>query len=132
MSDQALATVQGNSAAFRRGDVDAMLRFYAEDAVVTDRRPHGMGEFRGHAALRAYYEGIVDNVEELREELEILDASDSRVVAQAQFWARLAASMAGAGDVALNYGMLFRLRDGLIVTLDIHPDGLSALAAANA
>jgi ketosteroid isomerase-like protein len=130
-SQAAIETVQGNSAAFSRRDVEGMLSFYALDAVVVDRRPHGYGEYRGHAALRAYYEGIVDNAAELREELEILDASDARVVVHAKFWARLAASDAGAGDVTLNYGMVMGLRDGLIATLDVYPDGMSALAAAN-
>jgi ketosteroid isomerase-like protein len=124
----ALDTVHGNSAAFSRRDVEGMLACYTADAVVADRRPHGMGTFRGHAALRAYYSGIFDNADELREELEILEASEERVVAGAKLWVKLS-SAAGSGDLTTEYGMVIAMRDGLIASIDLHADGLSALAA---
>ena len=65
MSRTNAEVVRANSSAFSRCDEAGMLELYAPDAVVIDRRAVGWGEFRGHDALRAYYQGLFDNVDQL-------------------------------------------------------------------
>ena len=59
------AVVRANSEAFSRRDVEAMLELFAPDAVVRDRRAVGWGDFLGRDAIRAYYEWLFDNAEEI-------------------------------------------------------------------
>ena len=121
--------IRANSRAFSRRDVDAMLELYAADAVVTDRRPVGWGEFRGHDDLRSYYQGIFDNADELREDLEIVAEDGDLVVA----WCELHARIAGqpeAGVITFRYALRIRLADGVIAAMDIHDDADTAVRAA--
>src|SRR5436305_108434 len=69
------AVVRANSEAFSRRDVGAMLELFAPDAVVRDRRVVGWGDFLGRDAIRAYYEGLFDNAEEIFEDLAVASAS---------------------------------------------------------
>src|SRR4051812_41949684 len=84
--------VRANSAAFSDRNVDAMLVLYAPDAGVFDRRAVGWGEFRGHDALRAYYQGLFDNADDLDEELEVISSDEAHgiVIASCHLSARLA------------------------------------------
>ena len=120
--------VLGNNAAFCRRDVEGMLAHYAPDAVVVDRRPTGFGSYHGIEAIRAYYGGIFDNVEEINEELEVLASRDGVVVTQCRTWAELSSAM-GSGEFTVDYGLAIDLRDGLIARLEVFPDGDAALAA---
>jgi ketosteroid isomerase-like protein len=124
-----LAVVRANNVAFSERDVEAMLACYAPDAVVTDRRVHGLGTFNGHAELRPYYLSIFHSVDAMREHLDILAATDGVVVAHAELWARLPSDRTGAG-VTMPYGMVITLRDGLIARLEVYADGEEALAAS--
>ena len=123
-----IGVVLGNNAAFCRRDVEAMLNYYAPDALVVDRRPGGFGEYQGHDAIRAYYGGIFDNVVEINEELEVVSAADGVVVASCRTWAELSSDM-GSGDFAVNYALLIDVRDGLISQLEVHPDADAAIAS---
>src|SRR4051794_5585454 len=82
--------VQANSRAFSQRDVESMLSFYAPDAVVIDRRPVGWGEFRGHDALRSYYQGLFDNVASVHEDLSVVSEDGAVVVAACLLTAELA------------------------------------------
>src|SRR4051794_38910873 len=64
--------VIANSKAFSRRDIDAMMEFFAPDAVVRDRRAVGWGEFDGADAVRAYYEGLFDNTDAIDEDLTVV------------------------------------------------------------
>jgi ketosteroid isomerase-like protein len=86
--------VRANSDAFSRRDVDGMLEFFAPDAVVTDRRAVGWGEFRGHEAMRSYYLGLFDNADDLHEDLEIVSEEGDLVIASC----RLEAHLVGQSD----------------------------------
>src|SRR4051812_23387665 len=81
--------VRANSDAFSRRDADTMLELYAPDAVVIDRRPIGWGEFRGHDAMRSYYQGLFDNASELNEDLEIVSEEGDVVVASCRLTGKL-------------------------------------------
>ena len=65
MGGDEVDVVRRNSAAFSRMDVDAMMEFYAPDAVVEDRRRVSIGTFRGHDELRPYYLSIFHSAAEL-------------------------------------------------------------------
>ena len=129
MSDADIAVVRTNSAAFSARDVDAMLRCYAPDAEVADRRRFGFGTFRGHDELRTYYLGIIESTADMHEELRVLEATDGVVVADCELSGHLAADPAGP-VVSAAYGLVITLRDGLIAHLEIHEDGEAALEAS--
>ena len=125
MPSRNVEVVRTNSAAFSRRDVDTMLGFYAPDAAVIDRRAVGWGEFRGHDALRAYYEGILDNAASLHEDLEVVSEDGDVVVATCWLNARLADQPDGP-EVILKYALRFTLADGLITCMEIFEDANAA------
>jgi ketosteroid isomerase-like protein len=126
MPERDLDVVRANNAAFSARDVDAMLRCYAPDAVVEDRRRVGFGSFRGTDELRSYYRGIVDSACELHEELEVLAAAGGIVVAHCRLRGRLASDPTGP-EVGAEYGLVVRIEEGLIRHLDVCEDGDHAL-----
>jgi ketosteroid isomerase-like protein len=126
MSAADVDLVRANSAAFSARDVDTMLRCYREDAVVVDLRRVGFGTFSGHDELRAYYQGIVDSAAEMREDLEVLASADGLVAAHCALRGRLAGDPGGP-EVGAEYGLVVRLRDGLIERLEVCEDGAHAL-----
>ena len=129
MTAEAAEVVRANNAAFCARDVDRMLALHAPDAVVEDRRPTGFGTFRGHGEVRAHYLGIFDNADALDEDLRVIAERDGVVVADCTLWAHLAADESSDG-VTMSYGLLYTVRDGSIVRLEIHGDGREALAAS--
>ncbi len=124
-----IEVVRANSEAFSRRDADAMLQFYAPDAVVIDRRNVGWGEFRGHEALRSYYQGLFDNADELREDLEVVSEEGDVVVTACTLHGRLTGQPDGP-EVTFDYALRIRLANGLIATLDIYEDAAAATAGA--
>jgi ketosteroid isomerase-like protein len=117
--------VRANSAAFSRRDVDAMLELFAPDAVVRDRRTVGWGEFLGRDAIRAYYEGLFDNAEEIYEDIAVVSASGDVVVASCRTTARLA-GQPDAALVSFEYALKVTVADGLIMALEIYEDPRAA------
>jgi ketosteroid isomerase-like protein len=118
-----------NSAAFSNQDVEAMLELYSPEAVVIDRRQVGWGEFRGHDALRSYYQGLFDNAEEIRENLEIVSEQGDTVIAACSLTAQLAGQPLGSGEVHFEYALRIVIDDGLIQAMDIYADAEAATAA---
>src|SRR4051812_32216952 len=100
--------VRANSSAFSRRDENGMLEFYAPGAVVTDRRAIGWGEFRGHDAMRSYYQGLFDNTDDLHEDLEIVSEEDDLIIASCRLTARLAGQPA-APPVVFDYALRIAL-----------------------
>ena len=126
MSHSNLDVVRANSEAFSRRDAAGMLEFYAPDAVVNDRRQVGWGEFRGHEALRSYYQGLVDNASELHEDLEVVSEDGDVVVASCRLRGRLVGQPDGP-EVTFDYAIKITFADGLIVAMDIYEDAAAAL-----
>jgi ketosteroid isomerase-like protein len=120
-------TVHANSAAFSRRDVDAMLGYYARDAVVFDRRPIGWGEFRGHDALRSYYQGLFDNADDLSEALEVVSQQGDTVIAACRLEAHLAGQPDGV-PVTFEYALRIEFNKGLIAIVEIFDDAEAAAA----
>src|SRR5947208_10834799 len=77
------------NAAFSRRDAAAMVERFAPDAVVTDHRQGGLGSWRGHDELQAYYAGICDSARELREDMQIVSERGDVVIADCALTARL-------------------------------------------
>ena len=119
---------RANSEAFSRRDVDAMLRYYAPDAVVIDRRAVGWGEFRGHEALRSYYQGLFDNASELHEDLEVVSEQGDELIASCHLRGRLVDQPDGP-EVRFDYAIRIKFAGGLIASLDIYEDAETAAAA---
>lgn len=126
MPEADLALVRRNSAAFSARDVEAMLACYRADAVVVDLRRVGFGTFSGHDELRAYYAGIVGSAVEMHEDLEVLADADELVAAHCVLRGRLVSDPTGP-EVEAEYGLVVRLRGGLIDRLEICEDGSHAL-----
>jgi ketosteroid isomerase-like protein len=129
MESQNAKIVRANSAAFSRRDTGAMLALHAPDAVVVDRRPVGWGEFRGHEALRSYYQGLFDNAAQLIEDLEVVGDEDDVVVAACTVRAQLAGG-ADAGEVSFDYALRISLAGGLIRSVEIYDDARAAADAS--
>jgi ketosteroid isomerase-like protein len=121
--------VKANNEAFSRRDPDAMLELYAPDAVVIDRRSVGWGEFRGHDALHAYYQGLFDNADELHEDLEVVSEDGDVLVASCRLTAKLK-GQPEAGPVEFGYALRIWMAGGLIAAMDIYEDAEAAGAAS--
>ena len=105
-----------------------MLEFYAPDAAVIDRRAVGWGEFRGHDAVRSYYQGLFDNADELDEDLTIVSDEDDVIVASC----RLTAHLAGQPDappVQFEYALRIAFAGGAIQSMEIFEDAAAAQGA---
>jgi ketosteroid isomerase-like protein len=120
-------TVTANSRAFGRRDIDAMLEFYAPDAVVTDRRAVGWGPFRGRDEVRDYYEGIFDNVSELHEDFRVVSDEGDVIVADCHLRARLV-DPPDSDEVEFRYALRIALANGLITAMDIYENVAAAAA----
>jgi ketosteroid isomerase-like protein len=129
MSRTNAAVVRANSAAFSRRDADGMLAFYAPDAVVIDRRRVGWGEFRGHDALRAYYQGLFDNAGRLHEELQIVSDEADLIIASCRVTAHLA-GQPDAPAVDFEYALRIAFADGVIQLMEIYEDAVAAARGA--
>ena len=129
MTRSNVEVIRANSEAFSRRDADGMLEFYAPDAVVIDRRQVGWGEFRGHDALRSYYQGLFDNASELHEDLEVVSEDGDVVVASCHLRGRLVGQPDGP-EVTFDYAIRVTFADGLIAALDIYEDAAAATAGS--
>jgi ketosteroid isomerase-like protein len=118
------------NAAFSRRDAQAMVERFAPDAVVTDHRQGGLGSWRGHDELLAYYAGICDSARELREDLSIVAERDGVIVADCMFHARLTDD-GPPEEFSLPYGLVVLVRDSLIQELGVHQDVAAATQAAS-
>jgi ketosteroid isomerase-like protein len=128
MTAPTVEVVRANSEAFSRRDVESMLQLFAPDAVVRDRRAVGWGDFLGRDAIRAYYEGLFDNVDEIYEDLNVASSSGGVVVAPCHTTARLA-GQPDAALVTFDYALKVTVADGLIEALEIYEDAKAAGAS---
>jgi ketosteroid isomerase-like protein len=126
MTSSHAGVVRANNEAFSRQDVEAMLALHRPDAVITDRREVGFGEFRGHDAIRAYYQGLFDNTASIKEDLDVVSEEGDVLVASCHVRAQLAGQPGDVGVVTFDYALRFELEGGLIATLDIYDDAATA------
>src|SRR4051794_9446806 len=93
--------VRGSFEAADRRDFDALMSFYAPDAV-WDMSPFGMGTFDGLAAIRGFFEDWMRAYEEYEMKLEETLLLDSGVVVAVAMQKGRPAG--GSGEVRLRYG----------------------------
>jgi ketosteroid isomerase-like protein len=120
---------RANNEAFSRRDVDAMLELHKPDALVADRREVGFGVFRGHDAIRAYYQGLFDNVASVKEDLEVVSSEGPVVIASCHVRAELAGQAGEPAAVTFDYALRVQIEGDLIASLEIYPDVAAAAAA---
>ena len=119
--------VRGAVAAANRRDFDAVLSFYAPDAV-WDMSPMGMGTFEGLAAIRGFFEDWFSTYKEWTMETEtILDLGNGVVYTVNDQHARLVGS---TGAVRLRDAWVCDFVEGQQVRLTVYPDIDEARAAA--
>ena len=110
-----------------RGDFDAMLSFFAPDAV-WEGRPGLGATFEGEAAIRAFWQDWFASYEELWvEQEEVLDLGNGVVFSVALQKARLVGS---SGYVRQRSGVVAIWVEGLIERVTLYPDPDEARAAA--
>ena len=126
MARPAAETARANNEAFSRQDVEAMLELHRPDAVVADRRQVGFGEFRGHDAIRSYYQGLFDNTAWIKEDLEVVSAEGNVAIASCHVRAELAGQAGDPPAVTFDYALRIEVEGDLIATLEIYPDVASA------
>ena len=111
-----------------RGDLDALARTFAPDAVWHWNRLGGLGTFEGHVAIRGFWEDWFASYEELRlEQEEGLDLGNGVVFAVIMQMARLVGS---SGYVRYRHALVAIWVEGLIVRVTMYSDIDEARAAA--
>jgi ketosteroid isomerase-like protein len=109
-----------------RADFDAILKFYASDAVWD--MPDGMGTFNGPAAIRGFWEDWWSSYERLDLELhEILDLGNGVVFAPFRFGGL---PMASAAEVQTEMAIVYEWVQGAVVRATAYFDVDEARAAA--
>jgi ketosteroid isomerase-like protein len=115
------------TAATNRADADAVVAFYAPDAVY-DMSPIGMGVFEGRAAARGFIEDWWISYEEsefeAEETLDLGNGVGFRVVVQR------GRPVGSSGEVRLRYGIVSVWEDGKIARITNYTDVDEARAAA--
>lgn len=106
-----------------------MLELHKPDALVADRREVGFGVFRGHGAIRAYYEGLFDNVASVKEDLEVAQSDGDVVIASCHVRAELAGQAGDPPAVTFDYALRVEVEGDLIASLEIYPNVAAATAA---
>jgi ketosteroid isomerase-like protein len=110
-----------------RGDFDAVMGFYAPDAV-WDTSPAGVGTFEGLAAIRGFFEDWLAAYEEFEIALEeVLDLGNGVTFAVLTQKGRPVSS---SGEVRVRSASVGIWVEGLLVQVTNYPDIDEARAAA--
>ncbi len=124
MSEENVKAIRGGFAALGRGDLDALVEMYDEDAVFETLL---LGTHHGKEAIRRIYQENLDNQDGYTvEPVEMIDAGD-KVVTVVQ--------SGGAGPVSKislddRFAFVHTMRDGLIVREQTFRNREEALEAA--
>ena len=114
--------------AANRGDFDAMLSFFAPDAVWDLNPLGGLGTFEGHVAIRRFLEDWHANYEELEiAPEEILDLGNGVIFSVI---AQKGRPVGSSGDVQQRQAIVFVWVEGLFVRITHYGDIDEARAAA--
>jgi ketosteroid isomerase-like protein len=112
--------------AFVRREFDAMMSFFAPDAV-WDLSSAGIGRFEGTAAIRSFHEDWIGSYEEYENELEVQDLGNDVSFVVLSLDARPADSV---GRVQERWGFTVTWAAGMIVRVTGSTDIDEARAAA--
>ena len=129
MSQENETTVRDAVAAFNRGDLDTWLEYFTDDVDyrAVEGAPDDHGPMHGKDALRAYVEDWRETFDDFRTEpTELIDAGEDRAIAVIRISGR--AKLSGV-EVDLTFAVVYRLRDGRAVRVEIYREEAEALAA---
>ena len=118
--------VRGFWASALRSDWDAILRFYAPDAV-WDMSPLGLGTYEDQAAMRGLWTDWVGAYEELELDVEALDLGNGVVLAVLRQRARPVGS---TGQVDSRQALVYLWADGVVARVTVYTDIDEARIAA--
>jgi ketosteroid isomerase-like protein len=119
--------VRGFWASAARRDWDAILRFYASDAV-WDMSPLGLGTYTDEPAMRGLWEDWVGAYDELDLDVEALDLGSGVVLAVVRQNARPVGS---SGRVQGQQALVYSWVEGRVSGVTVYPDIDEARAAAD-
>ncbi len=120
MAQDNVDVIESAFAAFRKGDIEALIGFFAESAriVVPDSVPWG-GTYEGPEGMRTMLAKFLEHFREFKSTPEkVLGADDNHVVVVARDSGRTKS----ANRVEVMVTWLFQLRDGQIVSADVFVD----------
>jgi uncharacterized protein len=123
--------VRGGFEAFNRDGVDALLPRLHPDFEVTTP-PELASEpdtYRGHEGVRRYFDSFYEVMEEIRWEPRSFREAGGRVVVEFTLRARGKSTGLEVGQDAV---MVWELRDGKAIRLELYPTLEEALAATSA
>jgi ketosteroid isomerase-like protein len=118
--------VRGFWASASRSDWDAILRFYAPDAV-WDMSPLGLGTYEDEAAMRGLWDDWVRSYEELALDVDARDLGGGVVLAVADQNARPVGS---TGHVQATQALVYLWDHGKVTRVTVYTDINEARAAA--
>jgi len=127
----ALAVVRGIYDAYRRGDVDAVLKACAPDIDwITSKEtlPWSDGQYRGREGVAKYFADFSQYIDGLRLEVDELIDGDDRVVAVGDLFATARAS---GRDYRARFAQIWTVRDGRAVRLEGIIDTMMIACAIN-
>jgi ketosteroid isomerase-like protein len=113
MSQENLDLFQTGVAAWNRGDYEAIVELCHPDVEwrFSDRLPDAIGEIRGKAAVRSFFENFTQDWSEISLRIERLADPGSEVVAEVAFLARGRDGI----EVSMTFVHVWTVRDGQIV-----------------
>ena len=103
--------------AFNRGDADAMVALYSEDAIHTSPKlravqPAGEGRIKGKAAMKGWWQDAFERRPGIKYEVLTIVASDE--VAVIEYLRH------SPGEDTMQVAEVFEIRDGLIVRSHVY------------
>jgi ketosteroid isomerase-like protein len=130
MSQENVEIVRRNTDAYNRGDLDGLLENWAPDAVVDWSRSRGFdaGVFRGHDAIRAHWQRLLEAFDEVRIELvdPIEEVEDGLLVVENLGYLRGRDGI----EVQTRSALLITIRDGQTASFTLYQTKQDALEAA--
>lgn len=130
MSSENVEVVRGTQVAFNQRGLDGLCESFHPDIVhrAIEGAVDDAGEMHGIDAIRGYYQDWIDMFDDLATEVdEVRDAGGDRVVARLRTHGR--AKLSGIAT-EIDYAVVYRVRDGLIVESREYAELEQALAAA--
>jgi ketosteroid isomerase-like protein len=130
MSQENVEVVRRGFDAYNRGDLDGVLETWAPDAVVDWSRSRGFdaGVFRGHDAIRAHWQRLLESFDEVRIELvePIEEVEDGLLVVENLGYLRGRDGI----EVQTRSALLIATRDGQTASFTLYQTKQEALEAA--
>jgi ketosteroid isomerase-like protein len=130
MSQENVEVVRRGFDAYNRGDLDGTLENWAPDAVVDWSRSRGFdaGVFRGHDAIRAHWQRLLEAFDEVRIELvdPIEEVEDGLLVVENLGYLRGRDGI----EVQTRSALLITIRDGQTASFTLYQTKQDALEAA--